>query len=159
MLINLDYWRKNNITNRCFDFIRKFPDKILWHDQDALNYILRSSKRLIDYTYNFQSQFLYKKQLWGELKETTLSRINQIITDGPIIIHYSNTDKPWIKGSMHPYVKNFLYYKNISYWKDSRLVKRHTKKSIKSILFDLLIILRIKKRPTRYLFYPLKLKK
>ena len=34
MLINLDFWRKNNIENLLFDYALNNKDKILWQDQD-----------------------------------------------------------------------------------------------------------------------------
>ena len=40
LVMNLEYWRKNNITERVLSFIRAHPDKLIFWDQDALNSIL-----------------------------------------------------------------------------------------------------------------------
>lgn len=158
MLINLDYWRRNDITKKCLDFIRSYPERVVWHDQDALNYVLRDSKIMLDVTYNFQSQFLYKQHLWGELDNSLVERIQSIIDAGPVIIHYSNSDKPWKSGSMHPYLEYYKFYNEISRWKDCGeiKIKVNSKRNLRTIIFDILVILGIKKRPTRYKFYPIK---
>lgn len=158
MLINLDYWRRNDITKQCLDFIRSYPERVVWHDQDALNYVLRDSKIMLDVTYNFQSQFLYKKYIWGELSDVMKSRIKSVVNEGPVVIHFSNSDKPWKNGSLHPYVKFYEYYKRISRWHAHRNLKQEysKKRTIKSMVFDLLVFLKLKQCPTRYQFYPLK---
>lgn len=156
LLMNLEYWRDNNITKQCIDFIRKYPERVIWHDQDVLNYVLRESKYLVDITYNFQSQFMYKKKIWGRLDQSTEKRIQEVLEEGPVIIHYANTDKPWINRSLHPYVCFYKFYKNKSPWKNERNINNAQKRSLKSFLYQLLVRLKIKKRPTRYIIYPIK---
>ena len=54
MLINLDYWRKNNVEQRLFDYAKNNADKILWQDQDVINTVLRNEIKTIDNKWNFQ---------------------------------------------------------------------------------------------------------
>ena len=37
MLINLDYWRANNVKEKVIDFISRKPEVIRFADQDGLN--------------------------------------------------------------------------------------------------------------------------
>ena len=43
LLINVDYWRKNNIQQKTLDFVFKNKEICVWHDQDALNKILNGT--------------------------------------------------------------------------------------------------------------------
>lgn len=158
MLMNLNYWRQHKVMEQCFDFIKKSPEKVLWHDQDALNFVLRESKIEVGITYNFQSQFLYKQAIWGELTPALKGEINKVLSTEPIIIHYSNSDKPWRKGSMHPYKEYYNYHKRLSAWRSVQMLPPVNKasKSIKSIIFNLMVILRLCNRPSRYIVYPFK---
>lgn len=154
MLVNLEYWRANNVMEQCLDLIKQYPERILWHDQDALNYVLRDTKLMIDLRYNFQTQFLLKNQLWGGAPDEDNERIRTILEKGPIIIHYSNTDKPWLKGSIHPYVNYFLYYKSISQWKSCPLIAGNRTLTLKERVFEICVRSGLLKRPTRYVIYP-----
>jgi lipopolysaccharide biosynthesis glycosyltransferase len=40
MLINLDFWRKNDVQNKLFEFAENNKDIILWQDQDVINCIV-----------------------------------------------------------------------------------------------------------------------
>jgi lipopolysaccharide biosynthesis glycosyltransferase len=40
MLMNLEFWRQNDVGERAIAFARNHPEKIEYHDQDALNAIL-----------------------------------------------------------------------------------------------------------------------
>ena len=54
MLINLDFWRNNNIKNKLFDFAKNNADKILWQDQDIINAVLSSEIKEISNKWNYQ---------------------------------------------------------------------------------------------------------
>ena len=58
LLINLDYWRNNNVTERLLNYIRDNNDKIRAHDQDTLNAVLYKETKAIDYKWNFLPIFV-----------------------------------------------------------------------------------------------------
>lgn len=126
LLINLAYWRENNILNRFIDFINIRKNDILLHDQDVINAVLHDTINKCDPIFNLHSSFYYKKYRMNEhltnLKELLLS---------PTIIHFSGT-KPWFKDSFHPEKERYLYYKELSPWKKESLI--WSKKTIKKRL-------------------------
>lgn len=135
VLFNLDYWRKNNITDKCFTFIAKHPERILFHDQDTINGVLYNQIKLLPIEYNLQTGFLYSclsQNLQNEMEDI------RIATKRTVVIHYTGKNKPWIKGEKHPYRKHFLYYKEISLWKNYSLKKRIKPRGFKEFVKEIL---------------------
>ena len=52
LLINLDFWRKHDIAQACIDYFHKYPERILYNDQDLLNSVLYKDKKLVDIKWN-----------------------------------------------------------------------------------------------------------
>lgn len=107
LLINLKYWRENYLENEFLDFARTYPERIVFHDQDILNYVLRDRKLRLPFTYNVQDGFLYDTIhfiMWPFEDE-----FNEAITD-PCIVHYSIRFKPWHKDCLHPWRDEYLKY-------------------------------------------------
>ncbi len=157
MLINLDYWRKNDVMERCFYFISKHSEMIRWHDQDALNIVLHKSKKLLPLSYNFQTTYLLKDNPWGG--GGFIEEVNNTIKS-PSIIHFSNAKKPWIKGSEHPYVDYFLHFRKKSLWKRLPLISSpmKLKARIIKILYEIASLLHLKRKKTPYFIKKQKVK-
>ena len=47
LLINLTQWHKQDTTKQCLDFFINYKDKIIMHDQDALNYVVSQDKAMV----------------------------------------------------------------------------------------------------------------
>lgn len=105
LLINLDYWRKNNVTNRLLDYIRDNYDKIRAHDQDTLNAVLYKETKALDYKWNFLPVFLDTSNV------TFPSKVDYSKKVDPMVVHYVNRPKPWEYYSDHPYTSE--YYQNL----------------------------------------------
>lgn len=118
LLINLEYWRKNDVLD---DFLCIIKDKrpvLRCHDQDVLNYLFRENKKMLPLKYNMQNSFLYRREL-VPLPWT----LDDQIAEGqkqPVIIHFVTTPKPWHSDCHHPYKAEFEYYRNKTEWKDIR---------------------------------------
>ena len=109
LLININFWRKNNLLEKFIEFATLHPERIVAHDQDILNYVLRNNKLRLPLKYNTQNGFLYKNVgiSWEYEKE-----IEDAIKN-PFILHYTGS-KPCEKVCTHPYRDEYLkYYKNI----------------------------------------------
>ncbi len=126
LLMNLDYWRKNNITKRITEFILQNPSICVYPDQDAMNFVLFDKVKYIEYKYNYQELFYEPKERIFLHKE----KWGKLIPEGsvPAVMHYTGHFKPWHKGCTHPYKEIFLKFKAISPWKKERLKSRHTLK-------------------------------
>lgn len=115
MLINLDYWRLNNVGQRCLTYIENNYDKLIYCDQDVLNAVLWDEKRLISLTYNYLisylGDFLYNRQ--------PLDIQNELLkfSKSPLIIHYCYMLKPWSVVYYNlPFSEEWKSYKRLSPW-------------------------------------------
>ena len=106
LLINLRYWRENNLLKAYLEFWKDYPDRVVYHDQDILNYVLREQKKHLPLKYNVQMPALFKvvniSWEYDEQLQEALAR--------PVVIHYTTSEKPWIKGCKHPWRSLFFKY-------------------------------------------------
>lgn len=156
LLLNLDYWRRHNVMEKCLKYISDFPERLMFHDQDVLNAVLFEEKKNISLKYNFQTGFIYRSTiLTQEMRKCVFETINE----SPVIIHYTGPYKPWHLHSQHPYKDFFLHYKNLSLW-GKKMPKFRV--SIKNELIRLMNsgmwLLGLKKRPKTYIIEKQKFK-
>ena len=109
LLVNLRYWRENNLSESFFEIINKYPERLRYHDQDVLNIVLKEIKLTLPLKYNVQHGYFFKDPLisrayWDE-KEKAIN--------DPVILHYSGS-KPWFIEFEPPFKKDFAFYLNIS---------------------------------------------
>lgn len=118
LLVNLDYWRKHNITKACIDYYQKYPERILFNDQDLLNSVLHKDKILIDLCWNVQDGFYRTPKVFSkEWKDKFVE-----VLKNPIILHYTNR-KPWDYDSQHPLKNEYFKYLALTPWKDNIQLK------------------------------------
>lgn len=114
VLMNLDYWRKNGIGQKCLDFLGEHYDWVVNNDQDVLNYVCRDKKKNLPLTFNYQIQFrmsYFFRTFSDEMKEQVVE------TSKPVIIHYAAELKPWmVQYYAYPFKKVWHKYKKISPW-------------------------------------------
>lgn len=114
LLINLKYWRKNRLQDVFLNCMSNHREKLIYHDQDVLNFTLYDKKQWLPMRYNVQNGFLFKRkyQLFVQnYEEDDLNTAQQY----PAIIHYT-LSKPWKKYSMSPFKKNFVRVKRQTQW-------------------------------------------
>lgn len=142
LLINIDYWRKHNITNSLTEYISRYPERIIFEDQDVMNAVLKESKRLLHPKYNFQSDMLKRTPCFYYWKYE--DELKEAIAD-PVIIHYTRPEKPWIVNvrNSHPYKSSFVKYQNQTIWKGVEIEKRPLKKRISNCIGDFLRYIKI----------------
>lgn len=132
LLINLKYWRAHDIFNRFLIFIRQYPERILYHDQDIMNYVLKDEKVILPLKYNVTNGLLNKEiHISWEYESELMEALKN-----PYILHYISHNKPWIKGCTHPFKAEFFKYRDMTEWKKMPLLNRHStfKEKVKSIL-------------------------
>ena len=139
LLINLDYWRENNIERQILDTIRKYMKVLYNSDQEVLNKVFCESKINLPLTYNFQHDFLAKPE-YRMISWEYNHEIDETAKD-PVILHYTGA-KPWMASCDHPYKEEFLKYKALTIWKDVPVkgkIKWEVRKLIKKIMMWLKI--------------------
>jgi lipopolysaccharide biosynthesis glycosyltransferase len=88
MMINLDYWRAQKISEKTLSFLKDNPDKIKYADQCALNAIIDGNFLNVDNKYNFQTGFTSQ---------------DSKVKIQPSIVHFTGSIKPTNYLSQHKY--------------------------------------------------------
>ncbi|MBL1230598.1 glycosyltransferase family 8 protein [Enterococcus sp. BWB1-3] len=108
MLINVQSWLEKDITRQVLKYIQYHPEKLRFHDQDALNAILHDQWLPLHPSWNAQSYIINQ-----EKKHPTIEGERQYeeTRKHPHIIHYSGHVKPWHDEFTSP-IENFykIYY-------------------------------------------------
>ena len=142
LLINLDYWRENQTAEKLIEFIYQNPDKCVYPDQDALNFILHDNVKFLEYKYNYQEFFYIPKEETFLHKRKWCNLIYDEET--PIVVHYTNETKPWITTCNHPHKDLFYKYKAISPWHKYKIKSPYTAKGkIVTIIKQVIRILKL----------------
>lgn len=90
MLMNLDYWRKHNLTNKVIQWGHENNDRIKFPDQDTINYLCRDSKIILPLQYGIIGCFFQNEQFYNS---PLITELHSAI-DSPRIIHYAG-QAPW----------------------------------------------------------------
>lgn len=106
LLIDLDRWRKRNIGEKLFQFIRQHPDKLWVADQDPLNMVLLNDWKQLSARYNFIPV-----------------PHNSTREDDPLVVHFAGGIKPWYFFSALPFQPEYVHYANLTSWKNMKYRK------------------------------------
>lgn len=133
LLINLKYWRANDIINKFKDLIRYHSDRIEQHDQDVLNIVFAKRKVVIPFKYNVQNGFLYRKEFLGIDAE----KYNNDLIDvrkNQVIVHYVSMVKPWHKECNHPLRNLWFKYLKQTRWYRYKPIRKFPVSAIGNML-------------------------
>ena len=127
IILNLDLWRKMNITSKCIDFIYKFNGNPPHNDQGTINAVCAEHIKILPAKYNVMPpHFKFtSKQIMSLFRMR--SYYNQEELDNavrnPIVIHYTDEffNRPWFKNCSHPLKELYLYYLAMTPWRECKL--------------------------------------
>lgn len=113
LLINLDYWRKENVFEEALRITEANSDVLLWHDQDILNMQFHKCWLRLPYRWNVMNTLMrpfpyYTPALLKEIDEEIKNRV---------VIHYTCAWKPWIYPCDNPLCFEYYKYLQLSPWK------------------------------------------
>lgn len=114
LLINLDYWRKNHIMEKCIEYIETHPERLRFNDQDVLNGVLNDQWLRIPYKWNMHYYFRKTR-----MSEKALEEISRSFST-PAILHFMSSSKPWLPHCEHPLARRWFYYSDQTRWKGER---------------------------------------
>lgn len=109
LLINLKKWRQDKISQKLFDVVEQYGDKLYYHDQTAINLVCEGKIKFLALHYNVQVFTLL--QISTLLNHPRRKQIIQSIKK-PTIIHYTGPQKPW--NSYCPLRKYYLEYEKLT---------------------------------------------
>ena len=106
LVIDLELWRKRNLTPQMVDYLVTFADKINFADQGTLNAFLHADWKPLDFRWN-QVPCALQEASWmgtGHPRETWESARST-----PFIAHFLGPNKPWAKVTRHAPRRLFFY--------------------------------------------------
>lgn len=120
LLINLKYWRKNDLTKVFFQYMVLHSDKLRAHDQDILNALLHDKCLHVSPKWNVEEAF-YHYYMIKKWKKWDKNEMKSILFN-PLVLHYSWKPKPWEKSCRHPFrLKYFEYLRKVTAYEDQKL--------------------------------------
>ncbi len=114
MLLNLDFWRENNLELRLLDYAKNNKHKILWQDQDIVNSVLFEKIKELPNVWNYQ-YLQYERVESDKLAKT-------------IIFHFAGRFKPWLIPFEHFIYDLYYYYLGFTPFKN-RIIEYKQKAS------------------------------
>ncbi len=128
LLINLEQWRKDDISEKLFLNTESLAKNNImqWQDQDVLNYTFGNKWIILGPRYNVQYSF-YKDTQQDLYDDVDM----ELAKNYPIIIHYTGI-KPWREYSceQHPLWKKYWEYIEFTAYKEKYLFKNITQNSL-----------------------------
>lgn len=106
LLMNLDYWRDNNVLKKLLLYLEGFPERIRACDCDLLNVCLWRSRVLLPLRWNMQSGFLMSHP--GCSRYAAMKARTEIPCS--VIAHFSGKHKPWQNNCVNPFKEFYDKY-------------------------------------------------
>ncbi len=100
LLMNIPMWNEQRISEQCFDYLAKYPERIRFVDQCALNAVLKNNWKKMDYRMNCLHSYLPDGMSRNEMRT--------FIRD-VVILHFT-LQRPWKMLCSNPYRKLYHYY-------------------------------------------------
>ena len=138
LLINLNFWRENDVQSRLIQFINNHNGRVYHHDQGVINAVLNKEKVILPPQYNLMTGYvcmslsqLQKHYKMNSIPYSQADLDNAIMR--PVIVHYTPfyTYHPWEKGCKNPLKDLFFQYRNLTKWANEPLVAPKTKPAVK----------------------------
>jgi lipopolysaccharide biosynthesis glycosyltransferase len=116
MLINLDLWRQEGVTEKAIDYLLKNRETMQHCDQEALNAVFIDRWNELDPRWNQQGCIYWPEVLPDTAFTKEILKDYDRLINEPFIIHYLSPSKPWNYKCMHPEARIFLFYLKESDW-------------------------------------------
>lgn len=119
---NLDYWRKEHVSERIFDYIKEKGSQLKFMDQDAVNGELWAEKTFVPERFNFQVVYFHPiawQYYTQEFKQVLLDECKKAV-----IIHYCFVLKAWdFRYWGGPFYAVWDKYRRMSLWRNAHITR------------------------------------
>ncbi|MDE5077404.1 MAG: glycosyltransferase family 8 protein [Trichodesmium sp. St2_bin6] len=112
MVVNLEKWRNEQISTKVIDFATQNRNKLPYHDQSALNRVIKQNYLIIDRKWNFQVDLSPRKIQKAD---------DNVALKNARIIHYVGSSKPWYFWISDQRKNIYELYLKKSLWSTSKL--------------------------------------
>jgi lipopolysaccharide biosynthesis glycosyltransferase len=134
MLINLVAWRQNDISTKAIRFIELNNERIMFWDQDVLNFLLYDKWLTLNPKWNVTTPLF---TINADKLKMSENELNQILNQ-PNIIHFTGSSKPWHYLNTHPFKSEYYKYLKLTPWKNFKhpeeTVWHQIKQSVKQLV-------------------------
>ena len=136
LLINLKYWRKYRVEETLLSYMQSHYDKIINHDQDILNGCFYKQVVSISNIWNFRLPM--RPEFYGAdyISKAEIKKIH----DAAVVVHFVNRPKPWEYACVHPYVKEYYKYLDMTPftgWRPKFSLRNIYQYNIRPVLVDI----------------------
>lgn len=120
MLMNLDAWRDNNVTQLCLDFLLEHGGNVTHHDQGIINGVCNHHKLVVHPRFNVTTSFFSHPYRLLKKHNTPFYSSDEVsdATSSPSIIHFTEgfLNRPWVENSLHPLREVYVHYHELTQW-------------------------------------------
>jgi len=100
MLMDLPRWRDQKISEQAFDYLARYPERIKFVDQDALNAVLIGNWKHLDNRFNFMYSLIPDDVSVRELEQ---------IRKSAVVVHFT-LQRPWFMLCRNRFRSYYFYY-------------------------------------------------
>lgn len=100
LVMDLEKWRDQKISEKCFQYLLNHPERILYVDQCALNAVLKNNWKKLENRFNLMYSVLPEGLDKYQLQE--------FLEDG-VVVHFT-LQRPWNMLCKNPLRKLYFYY-------------------------------------------------
>jgi len=108
LIMNLKLWRRDSISEKVIEYLKKYQAYVLWWDQDGLNAILYNKWLPLPSVWNVMTNHLVTFTTWED--SLLPKQVYLTISRSPAIVHYAGPSKPWLPNYVGPFYKLYLEY-------------------------------------------------
>lgn len=105
MIIDIERWNEQSITEKTINYLKENGDRIIYHDQDALNAVLYGNWEQLEPRWNMQTSLIFERH---PAPDETYEKLYKEGNASPAIVHFTGHDKPWNTLKDHPYTTIYL---------------------------------------------------
>ncbi len=110
LLIDLESWKEQQISEKAFEYLENYPERISFVDQDALNAILRKNWQKLPVGFNLLYSYLPT--------ESSEKQLREFLSD-VVVVHFT-LQRPWEIQCSNRLRSLYYYYLKLIGKKDTR---------------------------------------
>lgn len=139
LLINLDMWRENSLSNKFMDFLYRHGGNVRHHDQGIINGVCKDKIHILPLEYNLHSTvYSHKFDLIQKISSPHYSKEEyENAKINPVIIHFTEGfyNRPWKENCKHPMRQYYLKYKALTPWRQTAIQPDNRSIAVKLLSF------------------------
>jgi len=113
MVVNLEWWRRHDVTGRALAYMRQHRDRAFFWDQEGLNVALAGHWDELDPRWNQIASVAGRS--FHRAEHLAPDMLRGVVED-PLIVHFAGALKPWLRTGSTPAGELFFSYLDRTAW-------------------------------------------